>query len=340
LEKRKKQPIAKMKKSNPGRNYILFGIVLLLLPVLVELGIVQYSYITIIASILIYAIVSLGLNLLVGYSGLVSLGTAGFMGLGTYLAAYFTADLKLPFEISLIISVAIPMVIGVITGLISLRIEGYYLAIATLAISEILRKVFVEFESVTNGFSGKSASYPKLLGFFQLDRNLTYVLVVVVLVVVMLITHNFVNSYTGRALSTMRGSEAAAQAMGINIYRYRLLAFAVAVGFAALGGVMYMHFVKYTYPNTWTLAFSLNILAVIIIGGIRSIPGTIVGSFIVFGVPDLILKKLPVIGQIDGMAYIFNGLLIIIIILFYPMGLVHLWNDIKRKLFAGKRKGE
>lgn len=340
MEKREKQPIAKMKKGNPVKNYILFGIVLLLLPVLVEMGIVQYSYITIIASILIYSIVSLGLNLLVGYSGLVSLGTAGFMGLGTYLAAYFTADLKLPFEISLIISVAVPMVIGVITGLISLRIEGYYLAIATLAISEILRKVFVEFDFVTNGFSGKSANYPKLLGFVQLDRNSTYVLVVVFLIIVMLITHNFVNSYTGRALSTMRGSEAAAQAMGINIYRYRLLAFAVAVGFAALGGVLYMHFIKYTYPNTWTLAFSLNILAVIIIGGIRSIPGTIVGSFIVFGVPDLILKKLPVIGEIDGMAYIFNGLLIIVIILFYPMGLVHLWNDIKKKLMTRKRKGE
>lgn len=340
MEKREKQPIAKIKKSNPVRNYILFGIVLLLLPVLVEMGIVQYSYITIIASILIYSIVSLGLNLLVGYSGLVSLGTAGFMGLGTYLAAYFTADLKLPFEISLIISVAIPMVIGVITGLISLRIEGYYLAIATLAISEILRKVFVEFDFVTNGFSGKSASYPKLLGFFQLDRNLTYVLVVVFLVLIMIITHNFVNSYTGRALSTMRGSEAAAQAMGINIYRYRLLSFAVAVGFAALGGILYIHFIKYTYPNTWTLAFSLNILAVIIIGGIRSIPGTIIGSFIVFGVPDLILKRLPVIGKIDGMAYIFNGLLIIVIILFYPMGLVQLWNDVKRKLMSKKRKAE
>ncbi len=340
MEKRQKQPIAKMKKGNPIRNYILFGIVLLLLPILVEMGIVQYSHITIFASILIYAIVSLGLNLLVGYSGLVSLGTAGFMGLGTYLAAYFTADLKLPFEISLIISVAIPMIIGVITGLISLRIEGYYLAIATLAISEILRKVFVELDFVTNGFSGKSANYPKLLGFFQLDRNLTYVLVVIFLVLIMIITHNFVNSYTGRALSTMRGSEAAAQAMGINIYRYRLLAFAVAVGFAALGGVLYMHFIKYTYPNTWTLAFSLNILAVIIIGGVRSIPGTIVGSFIVFGVPDLILKKLPVIGQIDGMAYIFNGVLIIVIILFYPMGLVHLWSDVKRKLMTKKRKGE
>lgn len=340
MEKRQKQPIAKMKKGNPIRNYILFGIVLLLLPILVEIGIVQYSHITIFASILIYAIVSLGLNLLVGYSGLVSLGTAGFMGLGTYLAAYFTADLKLPFEISLIISVAIPMIIGVITGLISLRIEGYYLAIATLAISEILRKVFVELDFVTNGFSGKSANYPKLLGFFQLDRNLTYVLVVIFLVLIMIITHNFVNSYTGRALSTMRGSEAAAQAMGINIYRYRLLAFAVAVGFAALGGVLYMHFIKYTYPNTWTLAFSLNILAVIIIGGVRSIPGTIVGSFIVFGVPDLILKKLPVIGQIDGMAYIFNGVLIIVIILFYPMGLVHLWSDVKRKLMIKKRKGE
>lgn len=337
MKKIEKQAVAK-KKGNPIRNYIIFGLLLLLLPVLVNAGIIQYSYITIISSILIYSIVALGLNLLVGYSGLVSLGTAGFMGLGTYLAAWFTADLNLPFELSLILSIAIPMLVGILTGLVSLRIEGYYLAIATLAISEILRKVFVEFDFITNGFSGKSAAYPKLLGFWKLDRNLTYGLIVVFLIIIMIITYNIVNSYTGRALSTMRGSEAAAQAMGINISRYRLLAFAIAVGYAALGGVLYVHFIKYTYPNAWILGFSLNILAVIVIGGIRSIPGTIVGAFVVFGIPDLVLKKLPVIKDIDGLAYIFTGVLIIVVILFYPAGVVNIWNDIKRKLFKRKRK--
>lgn len=321
-----------IKKGCPYSYYIIFGIILMLLPLLVNIGVLGYSVLTIVASILVYSIVALGLNILVGYSGLVSLGTAGFMGLGTYLAAFLTADLNLPFEISLVISVAVPMIIGVLTGLVSLRIEGYYLAIATLVISEILRKVFVEFDVITNGFSGKSAKYPKLLGILELNRNGTFILIVIILIAVMFITNNFINSYTGRALSTMRGSEAAAQAMGINIYRYRLISFAIAVGYSALGGVLYVHFVKYTYPNSWTLLFSLNILAVIIIGGIRSIPGTILGAFIVFGVPDLILKNIPIIGQIDGLAYIFNGVLIIVVILLYPAGLIHLWSNIKMKI--------
>jgi branched-chain amino acid transport system permease protein len=339
LNKQENKQAVKVKSNSPYKQYLLFGLLLLLIPALVKMGVIKYSFLTIIASILIYAIVALGVNLLVGYSGLVSLGTAGFMGMGTYLAAYFTSDLNLPFEISLVISVAVPMIIGVLTGLVSLRIEGYYLAIATLAISEILRKVFVEFDVVTNGFSGKDADYPKLLGTFELNRDSTFMLIVVILVAVMFITHNFINSYTGRALSTMRGSEAAAQAMGINIYRYRLLSFAVAVGYAALGGVLYIHFIKYTYPNAWTLLFSLNMLAVIIIGGVRSIPGTILGSFIVFGVPDLILKNLPVIGEIDGLAYVFNGVLIIIVILLYPAGLIQFWHNLKMKIAKG-RKGK
>ena len=339
MEKKDNKLIHTFKKKQPYSSFLVFGVLLALLPLLVSLGVLKYSYLTTIASILIYSIVALGLNLLVGYSGLVSLGTAGFMGLGTYLAAYLTADLGLPFELSLLISVSVPMIIGIFTGLVSLRIEGYYLAIATLAISEIFRKVFVEFEFITNGFSGKQAAYPKLLGFLQLGRNGTFILIVVALVGVMIITHNIINSYTGRALSTMRGSEPAAQAMGINIFKYRLLSFAVAVGYAALGGVLYIHFVKYTYPNAWTLIFSLNILAVILIGGIRSIWGTIIGAFVVFGVPDLILKRLPVIGDIDGLAYIFNGILIIVVILFYPTGLVnirHSFNKWREKWRKGK----
>lgn len=316
-------------------KYILIGILLALVPVLQSAGVFSSSTVTIFGTIMFYAIVGIGLNILLGYSGLISLGTAGFMGIGAYASAYLTQDLGLPFILSLIISIAIPVVIGLLIGLISLRLEGVYLAIATLAVSEICRKVFVEFDQITGGFSGKSAGYPNFFGF-TLDREITYFLIVGLLVLVMIFTHNFIKSATGRALLTMRGSEPAAQAMGINILKYKLIAFALATAFAALGGILYVHYIRFAYPSTWNLTLSLQILAVIVIGGLRSITGPILGSFIVFGVPELILKQLPVIGNIDGLSFIFTGVLIICVILFYPNGLTNLGQDIK-KIFAKKK---
>lgn len=319
-------------------KYILFGIVLSLFPILQEIGIIKSSTITTFGTILFYAIVAIGLNVLLGYSGLISLGTAGFMGLGSYISAYLTEDMGLPFIVSLIISVAIPLIIGVLVGLVSLRISGMYLAIATLAVSEILKKIFVEFDSITGGFSGKNAGYPSLFGL-ELNRDTTFIFIVILLVIVMILTDNFINSSTGRALLTMRVSEAAAQAMGINLLKYKLTAFALATSYAALGGVIYVHFIRFSYPSNWNLLLSLQILAVIVIGGVRTISGPIIGSIIVFGVPDLILKQLPVIGSIDGLAYIFTGILIIVVILFYPNGLIYIGHDIKKYFKKKKVKG-
>ena len=128
----------------------------------------------------------------------------------------------------------------------------------------------------------------------------------------------------------MRGSEAAAQAMGVNLLKYRLVAFALATSLAALSGVLYMSFIKYTYPATWTLGMSLNILAVIIIGGVRNLYGTVLGAFVVFAMPDLFLKQIPYFGTMPGFAYIVNGILIILVILFYPRGLIYIGNDFKK----------
>jgi len=231
----------------------------------------------------------------------------------------------------LIISVTIPLFIGLIIGLISLRIEGYYLAIATLGVAEIFRQVFVELDFFTGGFSGKNAGYPDL-GIFTLDKMWTYILIAVCLIAIMIITHNIVYSRSGRALLTMRGSEPAAQAMGINLLKYRLMAFGIATLYAALGGVLYVHFIRFAYPSGWNVNLSLQILAVIVIGGMRTITGPVLGAIVVFGVPELILKQLPIIGNVDGLAYIFTGILIIVVILFYPNGLIYIGNDIK-KLF-------
>jgi branched-chain amino acid transport system permease protein len=323
--------------KNPHFQFILFGILLASIPMLAEVGVLKASHITIIGGTLIYAIAALGLNILLGFSGLISLGTAGFMGLAAYISAYVTINMKLPFELALLLAVLIPTVIGVLVGLVSLKIEGMYLAIATLCVAEILRKTFEELNWFTNGFSGKQAKFPELFGFFTLNRTTTYYLIVFFLILVMLLTYNMINGQLGRALNAMRGSEAASQAMGVNILKYRLVAFALATMYASLAGVLYVHFIKFSYPSTWSLKLSLDFLAMIVIGGLRSIYGTVFGAFIVFAVPDLFLKQIPYFSQVS---YVFNGLLIILVIMFYPNGLVYIGHDIKKLLNKFKKRGQ
>lgn len=327
------------KSMNYYARYILFGAIVALLPLLAEAGIVKTSWIGIIGGTIIYSIAGLGLNLLLGYSGLISLGTAGFMGLGAYISAYVTEDLGFPWEMGILLAIVIPLAFGILIGLASLRMEGLYLGIVTLCVSEILRKTFDELEPITGGFSGKKASFPLLLGKFQLNQDSTYVLLVVVLVLLMILTHNLANGQLGRALHAMRGSQVAAQAMGVSLLKYRLIAFALATAYASLAGALYVHFIRFVYPSTWTLPVSLIIMALIVIGGLRSIFGTFIGAVIVYALPDLLLKRIPVIGDINGLSYVFSGVLIILVVLFYPGGVINVFTSIKN-LFTGGNKKE
>lgn len=323
--------------KNPHFQFVLFGILLACIPMLSKVGVLKSSHITVIGGTLIYAIAALGLNLLLGFSGLISLGTAGFMGLASYISAYVTINMKLPFEVALILAIVVPTLVGILVGLVSLKIEGMYLAIATLCVSEILRKTFEELNVFTNGFSGKQAKFPVLFGAIQLDRTTTYYLIVFFLILIMLLTYNMINGQLGRALNAMRGSEAASQAMGVNLLKYRLVAFALATLYASVAGVLYVHFIRFSYPSTWSLKLSLDFLAMIVIGGLRSIYGTVLGAFIVFAVPDLFLKQIPYFSQVS---YIFNGLLIILVIMFYPNGLVNIRHDIKKLIKRFGKRGQ
>ena len=208
-------------------------------------------------------------------------------------------------------------------------------ALPIFAVSEILKKTFEEFDFFTGGFSGKTASYPTLLGSIELDRTGMYYFIVATLIIVMLLTYNMMNGRLGRALNAMRGSEAASQAMGVNLLNHRLIAFALATMYASIAGVLYVHFIKYSYPTIWSLKLSLDFLAMIIIGGLRSIYGTLIGAIIVFAVPDMFLKQIPFFSE---MSYVLNGVLIILVIIFYPNGLVNMFTDLKR-LFGKLIKG-
>lgn len=329
-----------MKKlfKNAYLQYILLGIVLAILPSLTAVGVVKSTHLITVGTMAIYTIAALGLNILLGYSGLVSLGTAGFMGFAAYLSAYFTRVMNLPFELSFALAVIFPTLIGIIVGVLSLKFEGIYLAIATLAVSEIFREIFVQFDFFTGGASGSAADYPKLLGMIQLNRTQTYYFIVVVMIVVFIIIHNLMKGSLGRALNAMRGSEAAAKAMGVNIYKYRLIAFAIATALSSIAGVLYVHFIRLAYPTTWSLNLSLEFLAIIVIGGFRSIPGTLIGSFVVYAVGEIFLKPIP---QISNYVPLVKGIMMIVFIIYYPQGLVGLKTTIakvKNKLFAKKEE--
>jgi branched-chain amino acid transport system permease protein len=197
--------------------------------------------------------------------------------------------------------VLIPTLIGIIVGLLSLRIAGLYLAIATLCVSEILLKTFEQFEDFTGGMHGISISFPTIFGV-TLKRSSAYVMLTVALVLVMMLTYNLTRGQFGRALHACRGSESAAQAMGINLLKYRLTVFALSTAYSGLAGALYVFFIRGTYPTTWTLTLSLNVLAAVVVGGFRSIYGTVIGAFCIWSLSDLVLKKLPVIGGNFGLA--------------------------------------
>ncbi len=317
--------------------YLVFGLVFLSVPTLAKTGIILHAHVTIIGTTLILTIAALGLNVLLGHSGLISLGTAGFMGLAAYISAYMTTTLQLPFELALVLAVVIPTIIGILIGMMSLKIEGIYLAIATLAVSEIFRTLFLQLDSVTGGASGLRAKYPVLLQFigkgFKLKSVGMYYFIVIVMVIVFILIHYLLKGDLGRSLDAMRGSEAAASAMGINIYKYRLIAFGISTALASISGVLYVHHVGISLPNTWSLALSLTLLAIIVVGGFRSIEGTLLGAMLLYGFPEVFLKPIELIKDVIPVA---QGIFMIVFIMFYPNGVIYVFHKLKYSL--SKRK--
>jgi branched-chain amino acid transport system permease protein len=228
---------------------------------------------------------------------------------------------------------AYAIIIGAIVGFISLRIEGMYLAIITLGLSEILNEVFKNATSITNGTNGLSLDGIVLFNnAIQINHNVIFIAIAVIMLFMMIITLNLMKSPTGRALLAMRNSQSAAQALGVSIFKYRLLAFITSTVYALLGGVLYMTYIGFSIPSSWSLAFSLNILAAVIVGGAQSIYGIVLGTFMIFGLNLAVLQQIPLFVENPAITVVFNGLLIIAVIMFYPGGLIRLMGSVGNKL--------
>ncbi len=302
----------------------------------------------------IYGICGLSLMTLVGYTGLVSLGHAAFLGIGAYAHAYFIQH-GVPFVFAMTIAILITVVAGILVGLPALRMSGIYLAIATLAFAIIIQEIFSRWESVTQGFAGMPVAKAIIFGVsFESDISFYY-LCLFFLALSLLITKNLLRSPTGRAWIAIRDSEIAAQSMGVNLALYKTMAFAYSAGLMGMAGALFAHKIAYLAPDIFTVILSIQFLLLVIVGGLGSLHGAIFGAIFVAllpptisilrdGVPDGLNDIAATTGLVpiglvgDGLRWILQkpgieagifGLILVLVILLEPLGIYGRWLKIK-----------
>jgi branched-chain amino acid transport system permease protein len=304
--------------------------------------------------VFIYGLCGVSLMTLVGYTGLVSLGHAAFLGIGAYAHAYFLAH-GVPWIGSVALAATITTVCGLVVGLPALRMSGIYLSIATLAFSVIIQEVFSRWESVTHGFAGMPVAPPVIFGVSFADAREFYFLCLFFLVVALWATRNLLRSPTGRAWIAIRDSEVAAQSMGVNLALYKSMAFAYSAGLMGVAGALFAHKIAYLAPDIFTILLSIQFLLLVIVGGLGSLHGAVLGAIFVALLPPLIailrddipasfadmsastgIGLFHIVGDALGSflkkpgveAGIF-GLILVLVILLEPLGIYGRWVKIR-----------
>jgi branched-chain amino acid transport system permease protein len=327
--------------GRPGQR-LWYGVLALILVTLPFWGSAYWmSQLTL---VLIYAIAGLGLMLLAGYTGLISIGHAAFLGVGAYTEAYLGAR-GWPFPLALAAAAAISAATGVVVGLPALRVKGIYLAIATLAFGFIAEEVFARWESVTGGNSGLQVKAPAIFDWQLRSSEAIYYLSLVVCVLVTAGIANLLRGSTGRAFIAMRDSEISAQSMGIQLARYKTLAFSLSAAIVGLAGALYAHKLRFLSPEQFGISQSIDLLLLVVVGGLGSIHGAFLGAIFLITMPQLIalLKDgLPAaIAQATGLQAVIFGAVLMGFVLFEPLGLYGRWVKVRTylELFPAYRKG-
>lgn len=305
---------------------------LLVACVLVAPLILAEFYVGELTQIFILAVAGVGLMLLIGYTGLVSLGHGAFMAVGAYTDTYLVTK-GVPFLVALPAAGVAALAAGVIIAVPANRMSGIYLAIATLAFSQIVGQVIIRWEPVTRGFQGMPVPVPDLLGYRLVHGWQLYYLSLAVLVLVVLAAINLVRSPTGRALVAIRDSEISAQSLGVHLFRYKTAIFALSAGITGLAGALLAHRVRFISPEAFDFLLSVQLLLMVVVGGLGSIHGAILGAVFVGGLPQVIAllrDYLPTpIARTPGLEPGLFGLVLVLIVLFEPLGLYGRWLKIR-----------
>ena len=343
-------------KLFPHSGYIVtYGILLALL--LIAPHVLSSYLMSQLFFVCIYAIVGVALLILTGFTGQASLGHAAFLAIGAYTAAYLQ-KYNVPFPVYFLAAGLLTGIIGAMVGFPALRLTGIYLVIATISFALIVEEILARWESVTHGNEGMRVKALSLLGVtVPRDSPTFYYLCLAVLVLTIVGTLNLLRSPTGRAFVAIRDSETAARSMGVNVALYKVKSFAISAAITGFAGVLFAHKLSFISPEMFTLQLSIEFIIVILIGGTFSLHGAVLGAiFIVMIDPFLTYLKDDMPGIIAGIAAAFGagtttvgniqanvaafaslnglkgaiyGIIIVLFVLFEPLGLYGRWLKIK-----------
>ena len=285
----------------------------------------------------IAAIGAIGLNILTGFTGLISIGVGAFLGVGGYTSAILTAKLGLSFWISLPMAGVITALVGALFGIPSLRLKGLYLAIATLAAQVIILYVISNWDAVTGGTSGMVLQRPSIGGFTFMSEMSYYYLMFFILTITTLFTLNLFRSRVGRAFIAVRDRDIAAEVIGIDLFKYKVIAFSVSSFFVGVAGALLAHYTMIVSPELYSVTVSIQYLAMILVGGLGSVFGSIYGAVFITMLPVVLRSIIEMLSGIfpelyavlAGFKEVVFGLVIVLFLIYEPQGLDKIWRNIK-----------
>jgi len=286
---------------------------------------------------MIAAVGVIGLNLLTGTTGLISFGQAGFLAVGGYTAAILSADHGLPLWLCLPAGGLMAAAFGLLVGIPSLRLKGLYLAITTLAFTIIITHVILSAEDITHGSSGISTPKPAIFGLELATDKSFYYLILAILTLAVLGSANMKRSRIGRALLAIREQDIAARAMGVPVARYKLYAFVVSSFYAGVAGALMAYHIRFVNVDSFSLVISIEAVSMIIVGGLGSTAGAVVGVVFVLGLAEILNYLFNAMGgtmgsvstlELKGFIY---GLTIVLFLRFEPDGLMGIYREYKNR---------
>lgn len=319
-----------------GRLWVLVGLVVLF----AAIPFVCKPYTLYIINLIgIASIAAIGLNILVGFTGQISLGHGAFFGVGAYSAAILATFVGFPLYLSVLFAGVITALVGMVFGIPSLRLKHLYLAIATLAGQFILQYIFVHWSSLTRGPEGIILPRASLFGISVASDRSFFFVIFASFVILTWVAVNLLRTRFGRAFIAIRDNDRAAEGMGIPIFKYKLLAFAVSSFYAGFAGALWAHYIASITPEPFTLFLSVEYLAMIIIGGLGSIPGAVFGAVFITALNEVLSGLTQYFMNLEGLTaialtiaplreFIF-GLAIVLFIIFEPRGLAEVWRIIR-----------
>lgn len=292
-----------------------------------------------VCQIAIRVISATGLNILTGFTGLVSLGQAAFMAVGAYTVAWLELNTGSPFLLNLLLGGFMAAALGIVFGLPSLRVKGLYLAIATIAASVILTFIFGNWASVTGGPSGLVIEAPTVLGVVMDEHWKSWFVILPITVLMVFAAANLFRTRIGRAFIAVRDRDISAEVLGIPLLQTKLMSFGIASFYAGIAGGLWMLVFRTVNPETFPLTESIFYLAAIIVGGMGSILGGILGAIFMTLTPEVLKIVISLIDPspealalMSPIRTIVFGLLIIGFLLFEPRGLAELWRRLRRQV--------